>query len=143
SVLLEQRVENRPQGHDVSIGGMMADRVDGLVEEGDDEPSFGPRLGEVVVEPVPLHTLSGGERAVLGVDRDEVDVPPLEGVVELVSGGDRLGHPLLVETLGANVMVAAGRVVGNLLPHLTRDLVKDLPLAFIVAIVYQIARLQN
>lgn len=40
-------------------------------------------------------------------------------------------------------MVALGWVVGDLLPHLVGDLVEDLPFALSVAMVYQVASLQD
>ena len=75
----EQGVEDRPQGQDVGLAGVGADREDRLVEEGDDEPPRGLGLGEILFEPCPL--LATRREIVLGVDGDEVDVPLIEGVV--------------------------------------------------------------
>ena len=140
-VLLEQRMENRLQVDDAALESVGSDRVDRLVEEGDDELSLGPRLGEVGFEPAPLRARRS--EILLGVDGDEVDVPLLKGVVELVAGEDRLGHPLLVIAMAAHVVVAAGGVIGDLPPHVAGDLVEGLPFIRGVAVVHEVAGLQD
>src|SRR4051812_39383113 len=78
---LEKRMEDRLQGLHVALDGVGTDRVDRLVEERNDEPPRGLRLGKVGLEPAPLLALRPDR--LLGVDRDEVKIFLLERIVEL------------------------------------------------------------